>query len=207
MPTNEEFIRAITARIEEAKQRPAQSLEQWYVIVLLGGVRHAIPMSRVLEIVRTPALTPIPGAEAYVQGIFFHRGVVVPVIDIAKRFQTGSAPSRVPTHVVVIEEGHAQYGFLVDHVVDAMELRRESLREATDQSRTVSPQYLLGAWDHTVVSSRTAFQYDFLIPSPAFRERYSEMPATLEAQATTFLLSIERMVESLESDAFGVVVQ
>ena len=58
--SHEEFIRSISHRIEEAKQRPAQESQHRYIVVLLGGVRYAIPMNAVLEIVRTPALTPIP---------------------------------------------------------------------------------------------------------------------------------------------------
>jgi chemotaxis signal transduction protein len=208
MSSHEEFIRSISHRIEEAKQRPAQESQHRYIIVLLGGVRYAIPMNAVLEIVRTPALTPIPGARAYIQGIFFHRGAVIPVIDIPKRFQSGDISLRVPEHIIIVEENHAYYGFLVDHVVDALDCHPKDLLplEGEEKGHLPSP-YLVGRWKHSVTTKETPFRYDFLIAGPGIRDKYQEDAGERTAEISTFLLSTRHMVEALENDGLETVLQ
>jgi len=208
MSENEAFVHSITARIEEAKQRPAQELQHRHVIVLLGGVRYAIPMQAVLEIVRTPALTPIPGARSYVQGIFFHRGAVIPVIDIPKRFQSGAVSLRVPEHVVIVRERDTSYGFLVDHVVDALECHPDQMKPLGEHSIAHLPSpYLSGLWEHAVTIKGPPFHYDFLIAGPTIQEKYREDSGDRTVSLPTFLLSVGHMVDALENDAFEAMLQ
>ena len=162
MLQNEEFVRSMSARIEEAKQHPTEGLQYRHIVFLLAGERYAIPMHVVVEIIRTPALTPIPGARAYVQGIFFHRGVIIPVIDIPKRFQSGGIALRVPEHIVIIEYRGTKYGFLADRVVDAIEAFPENLRPMhEDRGGRLPSAYLLGSWEQQVAIKEPLFHYDF----------------------------------------------
>jgi chemotaxis signal transduction protein len=208
MLANEEFIRLITERIEEAKHRPAQELQHRHIIVLIAGVRYAIPMRLVAEIVRTPALTPIPGARAYIQGIFFHRGTIIPVIDIPKRFQSGSISLRVPQHIVIIDNQGTTYGFLVDHVVDALECLPEHMKSLHEGGGEHLPSpYLLGLWEQQAATKEPLFRYDFLIAGPAMQQRYQEDKGGKTVPVTTYLLSVPHMVEALEKDSLLSVIQ
>ena len=208
MQQHEEFIRSISQRIEEAKQRPVQESAYRHIIFLLGGVRYAIPMHLVLEVVRTPPLTPIPGARAYVQGIFFHRGAVMPVIDILKRFPSGETPLRVPEHVIIVKSQGVSCGFLVEHVVDALECHPETLKPLSEESSTHLPSpYLLGTWEHHITTKEAPFHYEFLIAGPSIQEKYHEDSGERLAFVPTHLMSVERMIGALENDVLESMLQ
>ncbi len=208
MLQHEEFIRSISGRIEEAKHLPTEGKQNRHIIVLLAGERYAIPMHVVVEIIRTPALTPIPGARAYVQGIFFHRGVIIPVIDIPKRFQSGGVTLRVPEHIVIIAYRGAKYGFLVDHVVDALDGLPENLQPIQEEAKGRLPlPYLLGFWQQHVATKEPLFHYDFLIAGPTMQERYQEDKEGKTVVVAIYLLSIPHMIEALERDTLLSVIQ
>ena len=45
---------------------------------------YGINVAKVREIIKLPELTELPGSEDYIEGIFDLRGIVVPVVDLAK---------------------------------------------------------------------------------------------------------------------------
>ena len=58
---------------------------------LVGDVRYAVDILRVREIINPLGVVPLPHAPPVVVGVSDHRGQVVPVIDLRKRFGLPSA--------------------------------------------------------------------------------------------------------------------
>lgn len=54
-----------------------------YLVFASGPHRYAAPAPLALEVVVAPSLTRIPGAPVHLQGIFIHRGEVIPVVDLS----------------------------------------------------------------------------------------------------------------------------
>ena len=48
---------------------------------------YGVNVSKVREIIKIPVLTELPGTPEFIEGIFDLRGVVVPVINLAKWMQ------------------------------------------------------------------------------------------------------------------------
>jgi purine-binding chemotaxis protein CheW len=48
-----------------------------------GTSWYAVPAERASEVVSFPDLTRVPGAPAYLLGVFAHRGEVIPVVDLS----------------------------------------------------------------------------------------------------------------------------
>jgi chemotaxis-related protein WspB len=73
----------------------------------VGGQACAIPSRTVLEVLPLVPARPIPLLPAYVPGVFTYRGRLVPLVDLARRFETlpDHAPSRrrLSTRVIVVE--------------------------------------------------------------------------------------------------------
>ena len=92
--------------------------ERAVLFVRVSEARFAVPATAVLEVARPVGLTPLPGAEAPVVAAFAWRGRMLAVFDVQPA--AGGAP-RVLTalsRVVVVGEGRAAVGLLVDAAED-----------------------------------------------------------------------------------------
>jgi purine-binding chemotaxis protein CheW len=54
-----------------------------HLVFACGESLYAVPAELAAEVVSLPALTRVPGAAAYLMGVFAHRGEVIPVVDLA----------------------------------------------------------------------------------------------------------------------------
>jgi len=87
---------------------------------------YGINVAKVREIIKMPELTELPGSEDYIEGIFDLRGVVVPVVDLAKWMgitvpDENEAP--IKKRVIITEFNNILIGFIVH---DAKRIRRIS---------------------------------------------------------------------------------
>ena len=87
---------------------------------------YGINVAKVREIIKMPKLTELPGSEDYIEGIFDLRGVVVPVVDLAKWMginvpDENEAP--IKRRVIITEFNNILIGFIVH---DAKRIRRIS---------------------------------------------------------------------------------
>ena len=70
-----------------ATNADGEATEQ-FIVFRLGGEEFGLPISAVDEMVRVPeALTRLPSAPAFIEGVMNLRGRVVPVIDQRRRFE------------------------------------------------------------------------------------------------------------------------
>ena len=87
---------------------------------------YGINVAKVREIIKMPELTELPGSEDYIEGIFDLRGVVVPVVDLAK-WMGIEVPSEdeapIKKRVIITEFNNILIGFIVH---DAKRIRRIS---------------------------------------------------------------------------------
>jgi purine-binding chemotaxis protein CheW len=63
---------------------------QSYLVFACGSSWYAVPAESAAEVVTFPELTRVPGAPAYLLGVFAHRGEVIPVVDMGLLVGTGS---------------------------------------------------------------------------------------------------------------------
>ena len=87
---------------------------------------YGINVAKVREIIKMPELTELPGSEDYIEGIFDLRGIVVPVVDLAK-WMGINVPSEdeapIKKRVIITEFNNILIGFVVH---DAKRIRRIS---------------------------------------------------------------------------------
>lgn len=91
---------------------------------------YGINVFKVREVMRTPPITSAPDMPAAVEGMVSLRGVLVPVVDLAK--YTGIAAS-TPRDIMIVTEyaGHTQ-GFLVEGVDTILRLDWSKMRVPPD---------------------------------------------------------------------------
>ncbi|BDY13596.1 chemotaxis protein CheV [Hydrogenimonas cancrithermarum] len=85
---------------------------------------YGINVSKVREIIKYPKLTELPGVPDFIEGIFDLRGVVIPVVDLAK-WMGIKTPENKELHprVIIAEFNNILIGFVVH---EAKRIRRIS---------------------------------------------------------------------------------
>jgi two-component system chemotaxis response regulator CheV len=83
---------------------------------------YGVNVAKVREIIKLPKLTELPGSPDFVDGIFDLRGVVIPVINLAK-WMNITPPENVQLRVVITEFNNMMIGFAVH---EARRIRRIS---------------------------------------------------------------------------------
>lgn len=83
---------------------------------------YGINVSKVREIIRIPSLTELPGTPEFIEGIFDLRGVVIPVVNLAKWMGiTGPEDAEKNSRVIITEFNNVLIGFIVH---EAKRIRR-----------------------------------------------------------------------------------
>lgn len=100
--------------------------------VSLAGQQYAIDIMSVREIRGWTTSTPIPHSPPHVIGMINLRGVVLPVIDLARRLGVGQVAPEPSSVVVVVLIGTRQVGLLVDGVCDILRVTENLIQPAPD---------------------------------------------------------------------------
>jgi two-component system chemotaxis response regulator CheV len=88
---------------------------------------YGVNVAKIREIIRLPKLTELPGVPDFVEGIFDLRGVVVPVINLAKWMGfIVPAHLKIKPRIIIAEFNNVLVGFIVH---EAKRIRRISWKD------------------------------------------------------------------------------
>jgi purine-binding chemotaxis protein CheW len=91
------------------------------------------------EIARPPDhVTRLPKAPAFIDGVINLRGIVVPIIDLRRRFELTPQEPVSTQRILVLAVGGGKTGFMVDSVSEVMKVPAEAIRPAPE----VSPEQM-----------------------------------------------------------------
>jgi purine-binding chemotaxis protein CheW len=129
-----------------------------------GGHEYAIPLGDLREVRVLRSFCPIPGARKVVPGIFYYRGEVLSLHDLAA-YMGGSDLSKEnePRWVLIVERDRQRLGLMARDVLDVRDLPAQEIRPApiTLGERAVCVQ---GVVRNTTLLLRT----EALFSTPAF---------------------------------------
>lgn len=110
----------------------------------IGSEMYALDIMRIKEIIRPQRLTPVPKAPPFVEGVINLRGVVVPVVDLRKRFdQPATSPER-RTRILICALAGKMIGLLVDEVAEVRRYTRQEIQPAPQYLRGQGSDFFLG---------------------------------------------------------------
>ena len=88
---------------------------------------YGVNVSKVREIIKIPNLTQLPGLPDYIEGIFDLRGVVIPVVNLAKWMNIDEPnESKIKPRIIITEFSDILIGFIVH---EAKRIRRISWKD------------------------------------------------------------------------------
>lgn len=116
------------------------------VIFRLRDEEFGVAISEVREIVRMMAITHIPEAPGFIEGVINLRGQVIAVVDLAKQFGlAGQAELPKTARIVVVELQGKTVGLIVDEVPEVLRISEDNIEPTPEMIETeVHRDYLKG---------------------------------------------------------------
>ena len=103
-----------------------------------------VDLLRMREIIRPVAITRVPHAKEFVDGVINLRGRVIPVISLRARFNMPRKPFDSETRIINIEIGNAIVGFIVDSIGHVHRLPLSSIEPPLAVTSSVDSDYIEG---------------------------------------------------------------
>lgn len=151
---------------------------------LVGEVHYAIDIHRVREIIRPLSFVTLPHAPETVIGVADHRGEVVPVLDLRRRFGLTSLVTQ-RSKWIVIRLGTRSVAFAVDLVT--------AVFGADLSQRRVVPR--IGA-TAPVLGISAVYAHEGSLVFVLDVEKVSEPATVIDVQAAKELMAVAEGVES-----------
>lgn len=100
------------------------------VVFSLNGQLFGADASQVFQIIRYQEVTRIPRMPKFIEGIINYRDSVLPVINLAHRFETGESEINRKTKILVARMEDRLAGFIVDDVSEIIRFAEEDIEPA-----------------------------------------------------------------------------
>jgi purine-binding chemotaxis protein CheW len=114
----------------------------------VGGILYAIDIRRVREIVRPLPVLELPQLPAAVIGVVDHRGDVVPVIDLRRRFSVQAKGRERDVRWVIVVRGARLIGLVVDRVTEVFGTLETDSRDLPQMADDEATRVIRGAYAH-----------------------------------------------------------
>lgn len=115
-----------------------------FISFAIGEEQYGVDIMAVREIKGWSAVTHLPNQPDYVRGVLNLRGVMVPIVDLRRRFGQGHTET-TPMHVVIIVQiGIRQVGLLADRVLDIVAFERSQVQAVPRIDNSARVSFLSG---------------------------------------------------------------
>jgi len=115
---------------------------QQVVVFELASETYALDINHVHEIIRIQPVTPVPGAEDYIEGLINLRGRVVPVVDLRKRFYLPARATGDRSRIIVVQLADDIVGAVVDAVSEVITVNPDHVEPAAKVVTGVDAEYI-----------------------------------------------------------------
>lgn len=104
-----------------------------YLTFALNNEEYGIEILKVNQIIRLQEITTIPRTPQFVRGVINLRGMIIPIIDLRRKFAMTDHADTERTCIVVInleqEKKHIQMGIVIDEVREVLEIPHLTLKK------------------------------------------------------------------------------
>jgi purine-binding chemotaxis protein CheW len=115
-----------------------------FILFELAGATYAVDSRVVQQMEMVERITPVPNAPAFVDGVVFSRGQVVPAVNLRARFGFERVPYDLKTRLVVLASQGRTVGVIVDSAREFLPLPSASIQPPPEAVTGLSGKYLEG---------------------------------------------------------------
>ena len=119
-------------------------MENQLVVFNLANEDYGVDIAAVDGIVKMQAITTVPHAPGFVEGITNLRGEVLPVIDLRRRFGLPPGEATKDTRIVNVEMDGIKVGMVVDAVSEVLRVAEEDIEPPSPIVTTVDSAFITG---------------------------------------------------------------
>lgn len=128
----------------EEREQVKESKELQLVGFCLGEEEYGVEILKIQEINRMLAISKIPRAPEYVEGIINLRGKVIPIINLRKRFGLEKKENSKQTRIIVVEVNKKILGIVVDSVSEVIRLPSNTVEPTPPVISGKGAEYISG---------------------------------------------------------------
>ena len=115
-----------------------------YILFTVAGTTYALPSHQVAHVEMVEDVTRVPNAAAFVDGVVFSRGQVVPAVNLRVRFGFERAARDLRTRLLVVQLGGRSVGLLVDACREFLTIPAAAIQPPGDGLSGSGARYMSG---------------------------------------------------------------
>lgn len=98
----------------------------------IDNEEFGVDILKVQEIIRMMAVTKVPNAPCFIEGVINLRGRVIPIIDLRIRLGLERISHNNSTRIIVLEISNKTIGFIVDSVNEVLRIPKSIIESPPD---------------------------------------------------------------------------
>ena len=121
--------------IDEFLGEDEDTLKDKYLTFKIANEDYAIEIKYVIEIIGIHKITRIPNIKDYIKGIINLRGIIIPVVEVRKRFNLLEIEYDDRTCLIVVMSNNNSIGLSGDEVAEVIDLPESQLTPAPSTNK------------------------------------------------------------------------
>lgn len=122
----------------------ASTESKLFINFTLGSKEFCVDIIQIKEIIEMQDITEIPNSPPCIRGVLNLRGIVIPVIDLKKRFQLESTEIPRKPKLIVVDDAGKLTGMIVDSVSKVINLEPNQIQRAPAMTLAIDSQFVAG---------------------------------------------------------------
>jgi len=115
------------------------------ITFILGEEKYGLNILKVRELISFPeGLTRIPRMPDFIVGMFNLRGLVIPVMDLRKKFNMTSEERHEFSVIIIVDVENKNIGLTVDAVSDVIFVKDEDMQDTSELAVNVDIKFIKG---------------------------------------------------------------
>ena len=121
-----------------------ETMEKQLVIFKLENEEFGVDIASVESIIKMEAVTRMPNLPAFVEGVINLRGLILPVIDLHRRFNLAEVPASKNTRIIVAILETMKVGMVVDSVSEVLRIQDDAVQPTPAMVTNVDSTFSTG---------------------------------------------------------------
>jgi len=115
------------------------------ITFILGDEKYGLDILKVRELISFPeGLTRIPRMPDFIVGMFNLRGLVIPVMDLRKKFNMAGEERHEFSVIIIVDVENKYIGLTVDAVSDVIFVKEEEMQDTSELAVNVDIKFIKG---------------------------------------------------------------
>jgi purine-binding chemotaxis protein CheW len=130
-------------------EKEAKLLDSLQVVCFkVGSEEYGIEILKVQEILKLPKVTKLPKSAAFIMGVIDLRGKVIPIVNLAKRFNQQASETEGDKRAIVVDIYGKQIGLAIDTVSHVVKFDAANIEPPPPIIKGISGRYIIGVAKH-----------------------------------------------------------